>query len=207
MAYNAPLAVASLPAMARIPLRGAARALGEAHLEAVKAGVLSRSGDRLVVEWHAHPVLDVFEYVTSLSALWEYASRQASLEGLDPEKALWEGVTLDQLGEIASRIVGPLEHVTLRELGEIKVKLAARECGHPLAGRLIRQGAGKWVKPKRVDCRADKRNFAAHAGLEKSLVEAYMPLEWRPGEARLRYIEECRDTLVSILRGLLAELA
>ncbi len=207
VAFNAPLAVASLPALVKAPLRGAARALGEAYREALHSGDLSRSGGRVVVEWRAHPVLDAFKYVAALSALWEYASRQASLEGLDPERALREGVTLDQLGEIASRVDGPLEHVTAREIGEIKVKLAARECGHPLAGRLIRQGAGKWVKPKRVDCRADKRNFAAHAGLEKSLVEAYMPPEWRPGEARLRYIEECRDTLVSILRGLLAELA
>lgn len=207
VAYNAPLAVASLPAMAGIPLTGAAGALGEAYLEALQAGVLLRSGDRLVVEWHAHPVLDVFEYITALSALWEYASRQARHSGLDPEEALHDGATLDQLGRIASRVGGPLEHVTLRELGEIRVKLAARECGHPLAGRLVRQGAGMWVKPKRIDCRADKRNFAAHAGLEKSLVEAYMPPEWRPGEARLRYMEECREALVSILRSLLAELA
>jgi hypothetical protein len=207
VAFNAPLAVASLPALASAPLRGAARALGEAYQEALHSGDLSRSGGRVVVEWSAHPVLDAFKYVAALSALWEYALRQASLEGLDTERALREGVTLDQLGEIASRVGGPLEHVTLREIGEIKVKLAARECGHPLAGRLIRQGAGRWVKPKRVDCKADKRNFAAHAGLEKSLVEAYMPPQWRPGEARLRYMEECRDALVSILRSLLAELA
>ena len=142
--------------------------------DAVSVGIEDDGGRAVVAEWRLVPRVDGFERLVAAAALADYIVEAGSAaRGGD-------GFTIDELDSVVGRICSPNCFTSLNEHDRIAGRLRA---GEPY----IAFAVGSWPGEGCMYSSMDVRNFVAHGGLERNLVEARVD----DGVVRLRYREGC----------------